>query len=309
MSEKAKILFVDDEENIVNTLKSLFKNTYEVYTATNGSAALGIIKNNQIHVIISDQRMPEMQGIDLLREVKEISPNTMRIMLTGYSDLPAIISSINVGEIFRYICKPWNNKDVKDTLNEAASIGLTLADNVSEPDQDIRLGHATDTKKIGLLVIDDELEIHATVSQLFSDKCKVVSALNYEESLDILEREDIGVIVSDVFVDNRDVTQFIKILKYQHPLIVTVILTRFRDANTTISLINQGQVFRYLPKPVHKGQLRASIEASLSHYSRCKWQPVLLTRHRVERAAVNQNPAMTVAIMARLKFLHNSIRT
>ena len=69
MSGNAKILFVDDEELIVNTLKSLFKHTYDVYTATSGGGALDIIKNNQIHVIISDQRMPEMQGTDLLREV------------------------------------------------------------------------------------------------------------------------------------------------------------------------------------------------------------------------------------------------
>jgi PleD family two-component response regulator len=74
MSEKARILFVDDEERIVNLLKIMFRGIYEVFTATNGHQALQIVAANRIHVIVSDQRMPEMLGIDLLSKVRELSP-------------------------------------------------------------------------------------------------------------------------------------------------------------------------------------------------------------------------------------------
>ncbi|MGL4233373.1 MAG: response regulator, partial [Casimicrobium sp.] len=108
MSEKAKVLFVDDEERIVNLLKIMFRTTYDVYTATSGQQALQIVAANPIQVIVSDQRMPEMLGIDLLSKVRELSPNTMRILLTGYSDLAAIVGSVNDGEVFRFISKPWD---------------------------------------------------------------------------------------------------------------------------------------------------------------------------------------------------------
>ena len=126
MPSKATVLFVDDEENIVTTLQALCRNKFTVYTATSGARALEIINSNAIHVIVSDQCMPEMQGIELLREVRQLSPHTMRIMLTGYADLAAIIGSINDGEIYRYIYKPWNNKDAVDAIEAAANTALAF---------------------------------------------------------------------------------------------------------------------------------------------------------------------------------------
>lgn len=109
---KAKILFVDDEERVVNLLKMMFRSTHEVFTATSGKAALEIIETHSIQVIVSDQRMPGMLGTELLSTVRKVSPNTMRILLTGYSDLAAIVGSVNDGEIFRFVNKPWNNEEI-----------------------------------------------------------------------------------------------------------------------------------------------------------------------------------------------------
>lgn len=305
MSGRAKLLFVDDEEHIVSTLNSLFRNGYDVYTATDGRTALDIVRKHQIHVIVSDQRMPEMQGIDLLREVKELSPNTMRVMLTGYSDLAAIIGSINSGEIFRYIYKPWNNKDLKATIDAAADVGLKLAGSSSAIDKVAFLGA---TERPGILIVDEDPETQAHINQLFGTRCRIFTAAGYETALDVLEREDVSVIVSDVMVGKQDVTQLIKLLKKEYPLIVSVVVTRFNDANMTVGLINQGQIFRYLGKPLHGGQLRASIEASLMYHARCKAQPALLARHQVENAEAGQNAGMTATIMSRLKSLRNSMR-
>ena len=91
MKTKARVLFVDDEERIVNLLRLCFLSTYQVFTATSGKQALEIIRNNDIDVIVSDQRMPGMTGIELLTSVRQESPNTVRLLLTGYSDLAAIV--------------------------------------------------------------------------------------------------------------------------------------------------------------------------------------------------------------------------
>lgn len=299
---KAKVLFVDDEEHIVSTLRSLFRNTCEVYSATSGAQALEILKSNTMHVVVSDQRMPEMAGIELLREVKKISPNTMRIMLTGYADFAAIVSSVNDGEIYRYIYKPWNNKDVLATVTAAAEVAMSLAGDLHEAPPAV-----AENTQADILVVDDTPEVHATIRKLFDGKRKVLSASSCDMALDILEQGNVGVIVSDVFVARQDISELLKILKAQHPHMVTVVLTAFNDANMVVGLINNGQIFRYLTKPVHTGQLRVSIEAALLYHAKCQRQPKLLSRHRVEKAEAGSSPSLTAMIMSRLKSLRGGV--
>ena len=310
--QKAKILFVDDEEHIVKTLKSLFRNKYDIYTATSAMEALGIVTNDHIHVVVSDQRMPEMQGIELLREIKALSPTTMRLMLTGYSDLDAILGSINTGEIFRYIYKPWDNDEIKKTIDLAASVGLKIeASGVTVPDNDkpyMPTPVTNDAQRTGILVMDSDPQAYATIKELFEKKYRVVYAPSFERALDVLENQEIGVVVSDVFVDKKDATILVKALKAEYPEIVTVILTKFNDANMAVKLINQGQIFRYLSKPIHKAQLRASLETSVIYHNKCKSQPLLLGRHQVEHVDVSPASApMFTTIMDRIKSLRGHI--
>ena len=102
---KPSILLVDDEERILRTLTMLLKMQYQVFSTTDGHEALRILKKEKINVLISDQRMPLMVGTELLKQAKSLSPQTMRILLTGYADVDAAVDSVNEGEIFRYINK------------------------------------------------------------------------------------------------------------------------------------------------------------------------------------------------------------
>lgn len=119
------ILFVDDEENILSSLYRLFrKEGYNILTANSGKDGLKQFENNTISLVISDHRMPEMEGVDFLAKVKDVSPDTVRLMLTGYADMKATIAAINKGEVSRYITKPWNDDElkmiVKDNLERYA---------------------------------------------------------------------------------------------------------------------------------------------------------------------------------------------
>lgn len=106
---RGKVLFVDDEENILNALRrGLIDADYECFFVGNGIEALEIIKNNVISVIVTDMRMPKMDGLTLLKEVKAISPDTIRIVLSGYTQLQQILATINQVDIFKFITKPWN---------------------------------------------------------------------------------------------------------------------------------------------------------------------------------------------------------
>ena len=118
ISTKAKVLLVDDEERILRTLGMLLRMQYDVISTTDGHEALRILQRERIHLLISDQRMPIMTGTQLLRQAKQMSPNTMRILLTGYADVDAAVDAVNEGEIFRYINKPWGPKELRDTIAE-----------------------------------------------------------------------------------------------------------------------------------------------------------------------------------------------
>ncbi len=115
------ILFVDDEENILKALQRLFiDEDYDIHVANSGNNALKIIKDGlQPTVIVSDQRMPKMGGADFLAQAKKIVPDSVRMVLTGYANINAAMNAINRGGIYRYILKPWNDHDLKLSIQDA----------------------------------------------------------------------------------------------------------------------------------------------------------------------------------------------
>jgi len=115
-----KILFVDDEENVLKAMRRIFRlENYNILTARSGAEALGILKKESVQVIISDHRMPEMTGAELLREIKALYPDTIRIMLTGHADTTAIMGAVNEGAVYKFITKPWNDDDLRLTVSLA----------------------------------------------------------------------------------------------------------------------------------------------------------------------------------------------
>ncbi|MCK5124617.1 MAG: response regulator [candidate division Zixibacteria bacterium] len=113
MAENLTLLLVDDEPNVLKSLKRLFIDTdYRVIIANSGGEGLEKLKENAIQLVISDYRMPEMNGVEFLRLVKEQYPETIRIILSGYADVSAVVEAINDGEIYKFLAKPWNEQEL-----------------------------------------------------------------------------------------------------------------------------------------------------------------------------------------------------
>ena len=116
----ATLLFVDDEPSILSALRRLFRpHGYRILIAEGGAAGLAILEQETVDLIISDMRMPEMDGATFLKEARKRWPNTMRILLTGYADVTSTVAAINDGEIYRYIAKPWDDNEIVNTVREA----------------------------------------------------------------------------------------------------------------------------------------------------------------------------------------------
>jgi response regulator RpfG family c-di-GMP phosphodiesterase len=118
--EKIKVLYVDDEENNLFSFKAAFRLKYQIFTAISGKDAIEILNQHpDMQVILTDQRMPEMTGVEFLKSVLEIHPDPVRVLLTGYADLKASIDAVNDGKIFHYLSKPWNEEEVNMTIEKA----------------------------------------------------------------------------------------------------------------------------------------------------------------------------------------------
>ena len=121
-NKKITILYVDDEVNNLISFKATFRIKYNVFTAEGGEEAIKLLKENTINVIITDQRMPNMTGVEFLESILQDYPDPMRILLTGYADMNAVIDAVNKGKIFHYLTKPWNEDELDITINRAFEI-------------------------------------------------------------------------------------------------------------------------------------------------------------------------------------------
>lgn len=131
-----KIILVDDEENVLKALKrTLATESYDVETYNNGAAALERAKKVQFDLVLSDYRMPTMDGVAFLVELRKLQPDAMRLILSGYSDLEAMLAAINQAEIYRFISKPWQDYELRATINQALAHRAILLENKRLADQ------------------------------------------------------------------------------------------------------------------------------------------------------------------------------
>jgi len=249
---------------------------------------------------VSDQRMPEMTGVQLLRQLKEVAPNTVRILLTGYSDLASIVGSINEGEVFRFVSKPWDNQEIQRIVAEAAAIATELAEAAGAPVA------APDKMSAGILVVDPAQEIFRSVKELFSASCPVRHAANLDAAFKVLEAQEIALILADIESSAEEVIATFKLLKQDHPEILTIALTNASDSELVIELINQAQIFRFLNKPVNIKLLTQHVQAALARYRSFKQTPQLVQQHKVARARIGES--MAEKIRARLGSLRTWLR-
>jgi response regulator RpfG family c-di-GMP phosphodiesterase len=117
--KKINLLYVDDEENNLLSFKASFRLKYNVMIANSAAEGMKILENKPVEIIITDQRMPNMTGIEFLEKVLELYPDPMRILLTGYTDMTAVIDAVNKGKIYHYLTKPWSEELIDETISRA----------------------------------------------------------------------------------------------------------------------------------------------------------------------------------------------
>ncbi|MFG0417512.1 response regulator [Ectopseudomonas khazarica] len=268
MSAPVRILFVDDEERILRSLALQFRRHYEVLTESDPLRALQRLRDEHIHVLVSDQRMPQMSGAQLLAEAREIAPDTLRILLTGYSDLDAAVEALNNGGIFRYLTKPWDQQEMAFTLRQAAELAVRQAQPL------LASTHEQLSAPLSLLLLDDEPDTLAVVGEFcVAGGHRLLRARNLAEAMLQLNNERVDILVSDLKLAGEDTAPLLKTLAQAHPRLLSLVVTPFQDTQALLRLVNEAQIFRYLPKPIRRGLFDKGLKAAAEQAAIWRAQP------------------------------------
>ncbi len=373
LAVNGKILFVDDEKRVLNSMRGMFRRDYQLFLTTDGAEAVTLAAANDVDVIVADQRMPGMSGVEVLEKVRERSPRTIRILLTGYADPAAIQGSINSGEVFRFLSKPCPPATLRETLMQAVAAAriphleynpaeqpATQIDTPANRDKDpaplplpgtsppepARLaetssndpeetgrnpalvmpalplgdtqpipvlvlppaeaveqpnGGATSAKQsepdvppmsasrrmrvnaqgVGVVVFTGDQRFGETVHQIVSGDRQVTLANSVQEVADVLGEHQAGVLLTDATADINLLQRMIGALKQHLPELVTIVVSDSRDADDMINLINYGQVYRFVVKPIDPLTLRTDINAAVLKHLQLLNHPELIQRHQV----------------------------
>jgi response regulator RpfG family c-di-GMP phosphodiesterase len=163
------LLFVDDESSILSSLKRLFRpHGYKIFTAGGGAEGLALLEKEKVDLVVSDMRMPEMDGAHFLEQVRNRWPQVVRILLTGYADVGSTIAAINRGEIYRYVAKPWDDNEIVLTIRDALERKRLEAENSRLSDLTVRQNEELKALNAGLeqKVAERTAELQQTVSFL-----------------------------------------------------------------------------------------------------------------------------------------------
>lgn len=289
---RPSVLFVDDEERVLNALNHLFRDAYEVETALGGAQALEKMRARRFQVLVSDQRMPEMLGVELLRQAKDLTPGTVRLLLTGYSDLAAIVGSVNEGEVFRFVSKPWQEEDLRATLAEAVDVAIAIEAAAASPVPAL----PPDAR---VLIMGDPAVARAA-REMARGTYRVLEAPGIDATLEVLAAEEIAALVCDLDLGSGDPAALLRILKKQSPQTQLIAASSTSDADLIISLINEARIFRFLKKPLNFALLQGALAAALGRYARMARSPSLL---RSESAKEGKQGSAELSILGRLKAL------
>jgi DNA-binding NtrC family response regulator len=319
-ARKANVMFVDDEKRVLTSMRALFRRDYNVHLANSGNEALDLLKNQDMDVIVSDQRMPGMTGVDVLKECKVRAPRAMRILLTGYADKDAIAASINEGEVFRYLTKPCARETLKETLELAVTAAgvstVAVNDPVPPSLEPAAQSYAAAPKSnagqtpsprasdgtvpaasrlrslanpevsarastIELMVLSSDPDFTASLESALGMAYRLHAVREVEQAIELLDEHHIGVVITDMAVNADEVQALTTQLKHSVPELVTIVASDHSDAHRLIDLINSGQVFRFLLKPIKPKQTAIWIDSAVGKHLDLVKNPNLVARHAV----------------------------
>lgn len=293
------ILLVDDEANILASLKREFmarKGEFAVETFTSPQEALACARSKVFDLVISDYKMPEMDGVTFLNAFQEIQPDATRLILSGQADRDALVDAINRTHIYRFITKPWNELELAGAVAQALTYRRVAGENrrlaeayrkkFGEPAQLYEAG-----KYYQVLAVDDEQNVLNAVSRNLAQHSRfhglyaavrremnpeerladhdlhfiVETATSPLEALDRAKRVDYDLVIADFRMPQMDGVQFLEAFRQIQPDAARILLSGQADMKVLIDAINRSEIYAFIAKPWSEYDLRSTATQAIAY--------------------------------------------
>lgn len=289
-----RILLVDDEQNVLNALRRELEEEYEVEAFNNPAEALQRCHESQFDLVVADYQMPEMNGIQFLKQFGKLQPDATRLILSGHADISVLANAINETHIYRFINKPWDQAALAGTLAQALTYRKALLENR-------RLIEAFRTKKslehqvqaperrYQILVVDDEPNVLSAVARdltsrsTFQDlhmvllheadpefslshsdfRFDVYTTTSPVQALEYAKQVACDVVISDYLMPEMNGVEFLDAFREKQPDAARIILSGHTDKQTLTEAINHLEIFSFISKPWREYELKSAVTQAI----------------------------------------------
>lgn len=267
-----KVLCVDDEPSLLRALRWLLRSEFDVVVANDPVQALTLLRADDFDVVLSDQRMPGMTGAEFLQRAKEVSPCTVRLLLTGYADFSAVVSALNEGDVFRYLSKPWDNDKLVRSVQDAARLSRMtrliwsdFQDTVIEDDEP----HAREE----VLLVQADALLARACAEACASSARLLQAQDTADALTLLSQRPVAVVVVQQGLGAGDSAALVRAIKRRKPRLSVVLASASHDIHSLQALINEGLIYRYVTLPADSDHLQMVIEGAIARHLELRLKP------------------------------------
>jgi serine/threonine-protein kinase len=265
-----RVLTVTADARIQRALAVLWRE-HDVIACGDSGVAAALASERDVDAVLCDQRVPPALGVDLLRQIREVQPRALRMLLCDRPDGRLLLDAVNESEVFRVVDQPWNNQ----ALREAALAALRAA-RLSPP---INASPLSDEeaervrRQTAVVVIESDAADQQRLRDLLQAHYKMHFANSLDRALQFMEQHETGALVCATGSGRRELVVALKALKQAHPHMATIIIDPLSDFDRVIELINEAQIFRLLRRPFNSALCRPYVDAALARYWHIKQQP------------------------------------
>lgn len=291
-----RILLVDDEQNVINALRRELQGDYAVEAFINPREALQHCRDARFDVAIVDYRMPEMNGVEFLRQFGALQPDAVRLMLSGQADFDALVGTVNEAHIYRFIDKPWDSTGLAATLAEALAYREQILENRRLAEQYRQQHHwqrpANPDRLYQVLAVDDEPNMLNAITHDLNARggwSDLHTAMLYQadptlpvehrelrfniftttspiEALEHAQKASYDVVIADYLMPEMDGLRFLEAFRRIQPDAVRILLSGRADKDTLVNAINRSEIYGYINKPWREYLLKSTVSQAISYH-------------------------------------------
>jgi two-component system, probable response regulator PhcQ len=285
-----RILLVDDEQNVLNALRRELEEEYEIETFSNPAEALKRCNESRFDLVVADYQMPEMNGIQFLKQFSKLQPDAARLILSGQADTSVLVNAINETHIYRFIDKPWGQTELAGTIAQALAYRKVLLENRRLSESSLTKQHPAHKvqepdRRYQILVVDDEPNILNAVARdltsrsTFQDlhmallreadpefpgnhmdfRFEVYTTTSPLQALDYATRVVCDVVIADYLMPEMNGLDFLGAFREKQPDAARILISGHTNKHTLTEAINHLEIFSFISKPWREYELKSAV--------------------------------------------------